>query len=341
MSNKTWNEKRNRGKVLLIVEGNHEKNKLLTRILQTFPEMNIDKNNILIFETNIYILLSKIIEEYGDDWYEQDIDLPYLFSKIKGYAQRESKKNYTNVLLIFDYERHDSNFSQIGIERMQKYFSNSEDMGKLYINYPMVESYMDLKGLNDASFEDRTISSNMTNGDEYKNRVRNTFVSKLIKFPIKIQDILQNNLSVNTDIASHYLNHILEAKSREEVANITDLCLKEYVDCKQLKTFTFQLLHMFDELNFLEDNANYNQYMRFVFKQIVSHNIKKANKIQNGVYTIEEKDLKTCFESISLLDILIQQNISSNPRGLAEIMVLNTSVFLLPDYNTELIWETQ
>lgn len=341
MSSKTWNEKRNRSKVLLIVEGNHEKNKLLTRILQSFPEMNIDKNNILIYETNIYILLSKIIEEYGDDWYEQDIDIPYLFSKIKGYAQRESKRNYTNILLIFDYERHDPNFSQIGIERMQKYFSNSEDMGKLYINYPMVESYMDLEGLNDPSFENRKTSSNMPNGDEYKNRVKNTFISKLIRFPIKIQDILETNLCVNPNIASHYLEHILEAKSREEVTNITDLCLTEFVDAKQLKTFTFQLLHMVDELKFLEDNANYNQYMRFVFKQIVSHNIKKANKIQNDVYAIEEKDLKTCFESINLLEILMRQNISSNPSGLAEIMVLNTSIFLLPDYNTELIWETK
>ena len=341
MNNTTWNKRRIRKKILLIVEGNHEKNKLLTRILQSFPEMDIDKNNILIYETNIYMLLSKIIEEYGEDWYEQDIDIPYLFSKIKGYAERESKKNYTNVLLIFDYERHDPHFSQIGIERMQKYFSNSEDMGKLYINYPMVESYMDLTGLNDPCFENRTVSSTVSNGDEYKSRMKNTFISKLVHFPIKIQDILEVNLRVNTNIASHYLEHILEAKNREEVANITDLCLKEYVDAKQLKTFTFQLLHMFEELRVWEDNESYNQYMRFVFKQIISHNVKKANKIQNNVYDVDENDLKTCFESISLLDILIQQNISSNPRGLAEIMVLNTSVFLLPDYNTELIWETQ
>lgn len=341
MSNVAWNEKRNRSKVLLIVEGNHEKNKLLNRILQSFPEMNIDKENILIYETNIYMLLSKIIEEYGEDWYEQDIDIPYLFSKIKGYAQRESKRNYTNVLLIFDYERHDPSFSQTGIERMQRYFSNSEDMGKLYINYPMVESYMDLEGLNDPSFESRIVSSNMQNGDEYKKRVKNTLISKLIRFPIKIQDILEDNLCVNSSVVSHYLEHILEAKSGDEITHITDLCLTKYVDAKQLKTFNFQLLHMIDDLGFLKNNENYNQYMRFVFRQIVLHNIKKANKIQNGVYDISETNMRNCYDSISLYDVLRQQNVSSNPNGLAEIMVLNTSVFLLPDYNTELIWEIQ
>ena len=338
MNNSTWNKKRNRKKVLLIVEGNHEKNKLLNRILQSFPEINIDKDNILIYETNIYALLSKIVEEYGQDWYEQDIDIPYLFSKIKGYPQRESKRNYTNVLLIFDYERHDPNFSQLGIERMQEYFSNSEDMGKLYINYPMVESYMDLIGIEDPSYEYRKASSNMSNGNAYKNSVKNTFISCLVKFPIKIQDILVEELGVNTNIASHYINHILEAKNTDEINQITKLCLTPYVNQNKLTTFTFQLTHIINELGFLQNGESYNRYMRFVLRQIVLHNIKKANKIQNGIYTIEESNIKDFYKTISLFDILRQQNILSDPNGLAEIMVLNTSIFILPDYNTELVW---
>ena len=135
-----WNKDRERKRTLLIVEGNHEKNKLLTRILSSFPELNIDKNNIFVYETNIYMFLNKIRQEYGEDWYEQDIDIPYLVGKIKNLSNRETKKDYTNILLIFDYERHDPNFSEFGIEKMQEYFSNSEDVGKLYINYTMVES---------------------------------------------------------------------------------------------------------------------------------------------------------------------------------------------------------
>ena len=69
MNDFNWNKKRIRNKTLLIVEGNHEKDKFLTRLLKAFPEINIKEENILVYKTNIYILLSKIIGEYGDDWH--------------------------------------------------------------------------------------------------------------------------------------------------------------------------------------------------------------------------------------------------------------------------------
>lgn len=339
MNSVTWKQQRDRRKVLLIVEGKHEKFNLLTRILETFPEINIEKDNIHIFETNIYILLSKIIEEYGDDWYEQDIDIPYLFGKIKGMIKRESKRDYTDVLLIFDYDRHDSNFSQEGIEKMQKYFSNSEDMGKLYINYPMVESYMDLNGLSDPSFENRVVSSNVQNGDEYKNTVKDTLISKLIGFPIKIKDMLEKNLYLHEKDAGDFLGYILDAKTHNEIDDIIKQFSQDIADKKELRTFIYHLHILIDELGFFESCESYNDYMRFVFKQIVAHNVKKANKIQNDVYSLEENIMKNTFESIDLLKVLMVQNKMSDLESLAKIFVLNTSVFLLPDYNTKLIWD--
>lgn len=76
-------EERNRNQTLLIVEGDHEKNKLFWLIFKCFPEINIDMNNVWIYGTNIYLLYEDIAKQYGINWAEEemDIDLPFVISK--------------------------------------------------------------------------------------------------------------------------------------------------------------------------------------------------------------------------------------------------------------------
>ena len=78
--------------------------------------------------------------------------------------------------------------------------------------------------------------------------------------------------------------------------------------------------------------------MRDVFKVIVCHNIRKANRIQNGVYDCDNQFLKELFANINEHDILSKQNATSDFNGMATISVLNTSVFILPEYNTNLVF---
>lgn len=76
---------RRRGRSLLIVEGNYEK-ELYRLIFKAFPELNIDIDDVWIYETNIYELYNDIVKAYGDDWAEEemqgiiDIDLPLIIS---------------------------------------------------------------------------------------------------------------------------------------------------------------------------------------------------------------------------------------------------------------------
>ena len=139
MSNYDFIRTRNRGKHLLIVEGNHEKEELIPLILKCFPEIKIQPENIVLFGTNVYQLHSGIVKEYGSDWFNDDVDLPYVVSKMKKLETIWYGQDFIDVFLIFDFERQDTFFSREIIERMQKYFIDSTDMGKLYINYPMVE----------------------------------------------------------------------------------------------------------------------------------------------------------------------------------------------------------
>lgn len=98
MSNYDFVPKRNRGQHLFIVEGSHEKNELLNLLLQCFPEMNIKYENIVIYGTNIYDLYARIVKEYGEDWADTDVDLPYVISKMKNLEEPFSQKK---VMLPF------------------------------------------------------------------------------------------------------------------------------------------------------------------------------------------------------------------------------------------------
>lgn len=126
---------RKRCQTLLIVEGNHEKNELFRLLFKCFPEINISIDNVWIYGTNIYMLYDAITKEYGADWVQNDvdIDLPFVISKKLFSDSLRYKDDFTNIFLVFDYERHDPKFSEKKILNMQKKFSDATDMGKLYI----------------------------------------------------------------------------------------------------------------------------------------------------------------------------------------------------------------
>mgnify|MGYP000796506422 FL=1 len=125
--NKYTGEVRKRSQNLLIVEGNHEKNELFWLLFKCFPEINIDMDDIWIYGTNIYMLYDDIAAEYGADWASagEDIDLPYVISKKKYPENLRYKEDFTNILIIFDFERHDTNFSKVKIEEMQRIFMDA------------------------------------------------------------------------------------------------------------------------------------------------------------------------------------------------------------------------
>ena len=74
-------EVRRRGRNLLMVEGNRERNKLFALIFRCFPEIGINMEDIWIYGTNIYMLYEDIVREYGETWTEDDIDLPFVISR--------------------------------------------------------------------------------------------------------------------------------------------------------------------------------------------------------------------------------------------------------------------
>lgn len=333
-------ESRKRGKHLFIVEGEDEKNELMYLILKCFPEIDAELDNIWIHGTNIYLLYKKICDTYEtEEWDDMDIDLPYVISHKSSNIKTEYKEDFTSIYLIFDFERQDPNFSKQKIEKMQEYFSSEEDVGKLYINYPMVESYQDLIRIPDSTYKDRKVSITMKKGSEYKNLVKKRFISKAVSLPEKMREILINRFGIdNPDKIQHHVDKLLDISTEANIDSNIENILAETIEGKQLLTAKGQFTALLKSMEYLKSNINYWTYMRSIFKQIIIHNICKANMIQNNNYEVDPSEYQSCFHNIDLQDILNKQCLTSQDQTDGYISVLNTSIFIIPTYNSNLIY---
>ena len=338
MSNYNFLEPRKKHKSLFVVEGYHEKNTLIKLLLNSFPEIDIEEDDIIIYGTNIYILYDDIVKEYLEDWDSVDVDLTYIVSKKRGYDVLLNKSDFNNIVLIFDYERHDPKFSEDKICRLQKYFNNSTDVGKLFINYPMIESYQHFNEWPNESFRNVNIPVMLQPGDKYKKMIKNTKVAKLVNLPIKINAILKERFNVKDELlCSRCVKDILSIYNYENLEQKLQEILKDVLDDKKMQTAKYQIFDIIKKSEFCINNQSYFEYTRRMFVEIIKHNIFKANNIINGEYYIDEIEFRNFYEMLDLSDILNVQNNFSKDIKEGIIWILNTSIFFVPDYNFSLL----
>ena len=320
------------GRTLLVVEGYHEKEELFFFLLRCFPEINISTDDILIYKTTIYDLYEKIAEEYDDYW--DDVDLPLLLTKETDQSKL-AKRDFTNIFLIFDYERQHPTFSESKILKLQACFDDSTDRGKLYVNYPMVESYLDIKTLPiDVSFKNRCFPASFCRGAEYKKQFAGTKLFQLFTLKDSIGRQLSKYYNVLSDELCDACSNELLSIAEERERNLQSV-LSKYVPaeklCQAKKHFNSKLNAQYP------DGFSYWEYVRTVFKQLIHNNICKAHYIQHGVFDIEYNDCSNAFNNIDLYRILEAQNVVSRNAATGFIWVLNTSLFLVIEYNSQLM----
>lgn len=332
---------RKRRQNLLIVEGKHEKEELFWLIFRCFPEIEIDMNDVWVYGTNIYVLYEDITKEYDSEWAARgdDIDLPYVISKKQHSDNLCYKEDFTNIILVFDYERHDINFSEEKIQEMQKYFSDAADVGKLYINYPMIESYLHLKALPDNGYAKRKIPVSLQPGRKYKALVKaETVIEQFVKFPNRIDELFCS-LFETCDLQKKdkCFDAVLNISNEKNVEEMLQDILQGQIEDTQLKTIKYKLNDWIQKAGYIHTGQTYWKYMREIFKQIVYHNICKANRIQNNQYQIEDTLYKKYFDKLDLCEILRIQNQASQDEQNGFIWVLNTCIFFIAEYNFSLL----
>ena len=156
-----------KSKILVLVEGEKTDYRLMGHLLEVYGIS--DSHEIVSYNTNIYVLFNEMFRD-GDPSsmdilqilkeHERDIEKKKLFDE-----------RYSDILLIFDLDPQDPAFSADKIIKMAAYFVESSDMGKLYLNYPMVEAFYHMKSIPDEDYYEYTASLEELRNRKYKERV--------------------------------------------------------------------------------------------------------------------------------------------------------------------------
>jgi hypothetical protein len=198
-------------KILVCVEGRRGDVRLMNRLFRTY---GIDSHyEIVSYNTNIYALYSEMFLHQDP----RDMD---LLQVLKSREQDVEKKklfddDYTDVLLIFDMDPQDPSFSPEKLLAMTSHFSESTDTGKLYINYPMIESFYHMKSIPDESYDDRYVTLDELEKGLYKHIVSTEcFTHDYKKFAALHEDlsiVIKQNIEKSCRIvgAEYKKTHIL------------------------------------------------------------------------------------------------------------------------------------
>lgn len=212
------------------------------------------------------------------------------------------------------------------------------DMGKLYINYPMIESYQHFKSIPDCEFEDRKVPVSLQPGKRYKELVkRESAIGWIVEFPHRLDDLLKERFEIRDEVIRRRCwQDMLEFSNLDEIEEKMETVVRELALDERRETLKYQLKDWVKRAGYAECNKTYWQYVRDLFVQIIYYNICKANCVQNGVYRIERGNYRAVFENLDFEKILEKQNDFSGVED-GYIWVLNTCVFIVADYNFSLV----
>lgn len=213
------NSMNNKKKILLLVEGAKTDVRLMEHLLEIYQ---IDvKHEIVSYNTNIYTLYKEMFEQNNPE----DIDILQILKERENNQEKKKifDEKYTDILLIFDLDPHDSQFSDIKITRMMNYFVESSDMGKLYINYPMVEAFYHMKEIPDKAFNNYCATMAELQERTYKKRVHEENRNRdYRKFACTRKEC---NIIIKQNITKAFL--ILNKKYEDNVLNHSDILVAQ------------------------------------------------------------------------------------------------------------------
>lgn len=212
-------------KLLFIVEGENDEPKFLQRLLKVcYAKQGYQ---IYIYHTNLHTLAARLEKDYPD-FTEVEVDIRLV---LRSYEDDERKKarlseRYTDTFLIFDCEPHHDCPHFETIRQMLSVFSDSTSQGKLFINYPMMQSFKHLRNLPDEDFRERKVT--IEECKKYK---------KLVGAESTYTDIGKYDYPVFMSLAAHHLKkaHYILRKSYTLPAQ------KDYLKWQHVEIFDRQM----------------------------------------------------------------------------------------------------
>lgn len=345
MSNSETSRKR---QVLILVEGKHEKETLLKMLLLIYPKIPIRRENIHIYETDIYDLYYRIENEYGTDWDapELEIDIPKLISIRNGITPPLEGRKFTDIFLMFDFERHDNWYSDEKITRLQKYFSSTREHGCLYINYPMIEAYQHMAAIPDPDYLTKSVpvffGQNANYGDKYKALAKDDscIIKYLDLYEKCLKSIVRKMPHEQTDVCESILYQILSLSNNGSLlADIDSILSGKHFAPDAIKELKFYLRAQIKYMRYTDEGKNYWEKMQEIFFSVINQNIEKSWYIQNGMNGALGKSLHDAYFEMNWNKVLLEQINSSKDPINGKIWVLCSCITFIGDY--KFYWRDQ
>lgn len=136
--------------ILFVFEGEKQEPNIFNALKDIF---NIKEDIVCTYNTNIHSLYKDLTEQ-GWDLFLTLVE--HLHKRGEHIFDRYKSSDITQIYLFFDYDLHDKHISleclNSEIKDMLEFFNEETDNGKLYINYPMVESIRYTKQLPDDQY---------------------------------------------------------------------------------------------------------------------------------------------------------------------------------------------
>lgn len=225
-------------KILLIVEGDSDEVKFLKGLFKKCNQKTEYK--FYSYRTNIHVLAQELFNNYND-FDEGDIDIKLILASLENDKNRKQLlyDNYSDIYMIFDFDPQHNHPHFDTIKRMVSYFNDSTLQGKLFLNYPMMQSYKHFDKLPCSSFENLEVTL-----DEIKKYKE--IVGKISGFT----DLTKYNYITYYSIAVHHVkkaNKLLNGVY--EIPNIDDYWKFDYCKIYNLELALFTGRNIISVLN--------------------------------------------------------------------------------------------
>lgn len=141
-------------RVLFIVEGKQNEPRMLTSMHRVL--MGTRPENIFVHGASIHQLLRKM---FPDGSIDEDLDVVSVLREDASEDERRVlDQEFSDVFLVFDMDPQDSVYDDERLRIAIGFFDDSTGNGKLYLNYPMMQSYRHLRYPFDRDYLHRTVT---------------------------------------------------------------------------------------------------------------------------------------------------------------------------------------
>ena len=178
-------------RILFITEGRNDEPRLMRRICELYE--GFTDHSFVSYNTSLYELMRAI---YVKDRTPKDCDLLGILKESRTTSNKSVLEySYTDIYMLFDLDPHYHLYSEWKdkLPEMLEWFSESSLYGKLFINYPMMQSYQHIEDIDSNSFKNTYVEIDNFDGQDYKKMVKKTCDPRL-KAPAHIKKKDMNRL---------------------------------------------------------------------------------------------------------------------------------------------------